>query len=139
MIDKKSFYHGAALLSALEDSRCQSIVKHDAGYLANGDRLFYVKYTTKDRSPWGFSFTVAETLSLRAVSEEFTNIALALVCGGDGICAIPWAKVETLLEDGTGRIATKRQFNKWYSVTGPAGELDYKIPIQSLPSILFDD
>jgi hypothetical protein len=39
MIDKQEFYHGAAILRVVEDSRCQSVNRHNGGFIVN-DQAF---------------------------------------------------------------------------------------------------
>jgi hypothetical protein len=138
MIDKLEFYHGAALVRVIEDSRCETISKHPSGYRVNNGRILAIKYSTKARTPWGFTFSGEDISRLDAASAEFGESAIALVCGGDGICAFSWAIGANLLGGSPGRIAAKRGFAGCYAVSGPAGELKGKVAMNRWPAIVFE-
>jgi len=65
MIDKADFYHGAALAMALNDVRCLDVARCPPGYLVNDQVLAIIKYTTKSRSPWQFTFTTEDLAKLQ--------------------------------------------------------------------------
>ena len=138
MIEKLEFYHGAALVRVIEDPRCESIAKHACGYCVNNDRILAIKYSTKAHSPWGFTFSGDDISRFNAAKAEFGECLLALVCGGDGICALSWALTATLLADSPGRVAAKRGFAGCYAVSGPAGELKGKVAMNRWPAIVFE-
>jgi hypothetical protein len=138
MIEKLEFYHGAALVRVIEDPRCETIVKHAWGYRVNKDRILAIKYSTKARSPWAFTFSGEDVSRFEAASAEFGECAIALVCGGDGICALSWPMCASLLGGSPGRIAAKRGFAGCYAVSGPAGELKGKVAMNRWPAILFE-
>jgi hypothetical protein len=138
MIEKLEFYHGAALVRVIEDPRCQTIVKHPVGYRVNTNRILAIKYSTKARSPWGFTFSGEDIARLDAATTEFGDCLIALVCGGDGICALSWKVATALLSESPGRIAAKRGFAGCYAVNGPAGELKRKVAMNRWPAIVFD-
>ena len=88
MIDKADFYHGAALAKALDDPRCIEVVRCPPGYLVNDTVLALIKYTTKNHSPWQFTFTAEDVARLQHCPDGVDRVILALVCASDGICAI---------------------------------------------------
>lgn len=139
MIDKADFYHGAALAMALDDSRCKDVAKCPPGYLVNDDVLAIVKYTTKNHSPWQFTFSTEDIARLQHCPDGVDRVVLALVCAGDGICAISAEAACALLEDAAAWISVKRKFRGWYGVSGPAGRLETKVAIKRWPEILFQD
>lgn len=138
MIDKQEFYHGAAILRILEDVRCQSVQKHDFGYQINERIFVFLKYTTKSRSPWQFTFSREDVGRLSSLVSSYRKIVIALICGGDGICAVPWVDVEELIKGEAGWLSVRRNFNKRYGVTGPAGKLGKKVSRSEWPSVIFD-
>lgn len=138
MIEKLEFYHGAALVRLIEDPRCGSVSKYECGYRVNDRCLVAIKYSTKARSPWGFSFSQDDIDRLQIMAKQFGDCLVALVCGGDGICALSWKELETLLASAPGGISAKRSFSGCYSVSGPAGTLRRKIPMNRWPNIVFD-
>jgi hypothetical protein len=138
MIEKLEFYHGAALVRVIEDPRCETIAKHTCGYRVNNGRILAIKYSTRAHSPWGFTFSGDDISRFNAAKAEFGDCLIALVCGGDGICALSWSLVATLLANSPGRIAAKRGFAGCYAVSGPAGALKGKIAMNRWPAIVFE-
>jgi hypothetical protein len=138
MIEKLEFYHGAALLRLIQDSRCETIGKHGCGYRVNQQRFVSIKYSTKTHSPWSFTFSEDDIIRLCAAEGEFGGCVIAFVCGGDGVCALSWKSVVDLLKNAPGGIAAKRGFAGCYAVSGPAGPLKGKIAMNRWPGIIFD-
>jgi hypothetical protein len=138
MIEKLEFYHGAALVRVIEDPRCKTIAKHACGYRVNDTRILAIKYSTKANSPWGFTFSQEDISRFSAANDEFGDCSLALVCGGDGVCALSWATVAELLAHAPGRIAAKRGFAGCYAVNGSAGSLKGKVAMNRWPAIVFE-
>jgi len=137
MIEKREFYHGAALVRLLEDARCKRVGKHEFGYIVNDTTFVFLKYTTKSRSPWRFSFSIDEVRRLNLLASQFREIIISMVCGGDGVCAVSWRDASKLLGDKAGWICARRKFNEQYSVAGQAGPLPGKISLRTWPSIAF--
>lgn|SRR3990172_3471739 len=138
MIDKQEYYHGAAIVRLLEDGRYKTVIKHSLGYMINGEVIVLVKYSTKNRSPWRFTFTLDEMVSVEILGKQNTRMAIALICGGDGICAITVGELRSIMGDNPGWIAAKRNYNEQYGVSGPSGKLERKIGFQRWPSIVFE-
>jgi hypothetical protein len=138
MIEKLEFYHGAALVRVIEDPRCETIAKHAYGYRVNGTRILAIKYSTHARSPWGFTFSEEDISRFGSANAEFGECFIALVCGGDGVCALSWAIASALLAQSPGRIAAKRGFAGCYAVTGPAGAMKGKVAMNRWPAIIFE-
>ena len=138
MIEKQDFRHGAAMLCVLDDPRCREVRKSGVGYAVNGTALAFLKYSTKARSPWRFGFGAEEMRRLGA-SAESRRVAIGLICGGDGVCAITLAEAEFLMGGVVGWIAVRRRFHEIYGVSGPAGTLPRKVPRHRWPAIVFDE
>lgn len=139
MIEKLEFYHGAALVRVIEDPRCTRIAKHACGYVVNQNRIISIKYSTKAHSPWGFTFSQDDLNRISKAEEEIKGCVVAFVCGGDGICVLPWTDVLALLEKSPGRIGAKRGFAGCYAVSGPAGEMKGKVAMNRWPAIVFEE
>jgi hypothetical protein len=137
MIDKQEYYHGAAIIRLLEDERCQKLRQHNLGYMVNDESFIFLKYSTKSRSPWRFSFSSDEIERLNSLADSFKKIILALICGGDGICAISWQEATGLLTNDAGWISAKRNFNEQYAVAGSQGKLKGKVSLREWPAIVF--
>lgn len=138
MIDKQNYYHGAAVISILEHKDCKSIRKNNIIYIVNDNKLVLIKYTTKHRSPWIFTFSNDEINRLHDLSLKTQNIILAFVCAGDGICSICYSEFQTLLTNAPGWISINRKFGKQYKVSGTNGELKGKISVSRWPQIIFN-
>ena len=139
MLEKLEYYHGAAIIRLLEDERCGDIKRHKLlGYVVNLHTFILLKYSTKGRSPWGFTFDQEDVDRASRVAADYQRVILGLICGGDGICAINWEEGRRLLADQPGRIAVGRKHNHSYSVWGTAGELKWKVPVNRWPSLVFD-
>lgn len=138
MIEKLDFYHGAAIVKIVEDSRCRTICNSKFGYVVNGENLVFLKYTTKNHSPWAFTVSADDIRRLEDARELFGSRSVGFVCGGDGICSAPWESVTELLGGKPGWIAARRKFNGCYSVSGPTGTLARKVALNQWPAILFE-
>ena len=139
MIDKREFYHGVAVIRLLEDGRCQRVRRDESGYIVNDEIFVFLKYTTKQRSPWRFSFSDDEVQRLNVLAGRFQIIAVAMICGGDGICAVSWRETSDLLGNNAGWISAGRKFNEQYAVAGQAGKLSGKVSLGEWPSIIFEE
>jgi hypothetical protein len=85
MIYKQDYYQGVSVLRVLDDPRFVSIRKHEFGFIVNGDIFFLVKYTTKPRPPWRFTFTQDELNRIAPLIGSYKRLVVAFVCAGDGI------------------------------------------------------
>ena len=139
MIDKADFYHGAALATALHDSRCLDIARWPPGYLINDSVWALLKYTTKAGTPWQFTFTAEDVARLQHCPDGAERVVLALVCGGDGICTFSAETACALLDDAAGGLSVRRKYRSWYGISGPAGRLETKVALRRWPEILFQD
>lgn len=127
-IKKQAFYEGAALYLLARTGDVRSI-RYDAPFfLLNECLSVLLKYSTKIRSPWGFTFTSDEQLLLRNRGSE-CEIVLALVCGADGVAAITYdayVKIASLRKSAI-HISCYRQHGEHYEINGPDGILDGKV------------
>ena len=125
---KQEFYEGAALHLLARSGKITAL-KYDPPFFTINNRLSVcLKYSTKGRSPWGFTFTTDEQglLSARAKCSE---LIIGLICGSDGIAAITFKDYRAIAgrRRGAIHIACYRNHREHYSVNGPSGELSRKI------------
>jgi hypothetical protein len=138
MLDKSAYYHGATVVPVLEDLRCRSIRKlSNFGYVVNDDTFVFIKYTTKARSPWRFTFDQEDIDRCAHMSGEHRRSVFGFVCGGDGVCAVDWIQGRDLLGTKPGWIAAARKHNHSYSVWGSKGELKRKVSLGKWPALVF--
>ncbi len=138
MLEKQEFYWGAAIVRVLDDSRCASLSKAEYGYLINSTHFIVLKYSTKSRTPWRFSFGEDEIKRFVDASDRYKSVVIGLICGGDGVCAIYWEQAMALLGAKPGWVSVRRNFHKRYAVAGQKDELNGKISIRDWPGLLFE-
>jgi hypothetical protein len=127
-IRKQEFYEGAALHILARKGVITSI-RYDAPLFWVNERLYLLlKYCTKTRSPWGFTFTPDEQRIL-AHKRMQANIVIGMICGGDGVAAISFDQYcEVVSDHATSvHIACYRAYDEHYEVNGPKGTLGGKI------------
>jgi hypothetical protein len=137
MIDKQEFYHGAALIRLLNDPRCKSLTRHQMGYCVNGAVFVLLKYTTKHRSPWRYTFTDEEINQIHESAGRFVETIIVFINAGDGISALSLEELDTVLGPSIGWISMARKFNEQYAVSGSRGSLKHKISLTRWPALVF--
>ncbi len=136
-IKKQDFYEGAALHLLARTNQVKSI-RYDAPLFLINDRLLVLlKYSTRIRSPWGFTFTPDEQLILQKKASK-SSLMIGLICGDDGVAAISYS---SYLSVATPRkaaihIACYRQHSEHYEVSGPDGTLNRKVAPSNWQRIL---
>src|SRR5258708_3687340 len=88
-IKKQEFYEGAALHLLARTGQVTSIRYIAPFFVLNTDLLVLLKYSTRGRSPWGFTFMPKEQGLLRSRSAEIRTV-IGLICGADGVAALPY-------------------------------------------------
>jgi len=128
-IRKQDFYEGAALYSLIKAAGAAHI-RYDAPFFIVDDRVvLYLKYSTRVRSPWGFTFSAEEHTLLERPRAE-GGVTIALICGEDGIACMGIDSLKSIARNkGTAsRIACFRRHGEHYGISGPDGALDSKVP-----------
>ena len=75
-IQKQEFYEGAALHILARTEQIAGILFDAPFFLLNGRCLVLLKYSTKGRSPWSFSFTESEQVQLRKKAAQYDRMRL---------------------------------------------------------------
>jgi hypothetical protein len=121
-IQKQDFYEGAALRRLSTSSGSFGLQFDSPFYVIDSRLALYIKYTTKARSPWGFTFSESELAGL-VRRARITPVVLGFVCGSDGIAALELTSLLQLLTTRRAgfHISCRREHGKHYSVAGPAG------------------
>jgi hypothetical protein len=127
-IRKHEFYEGAAIHQLVRTGGVQSLRYESPCFIVNERLWVYLKYSTKGRSPWSFTFTVDE----QGLLEDHSNhhpLVLGLICGSDGIAALGYGPYSVVASRRTTavRVACFRRHGEHYAVSGPDGELPGKI------------
>ena len=136
-IKKQEFYEGAALHLLARTGGITSIRYEAPFFRLNNQLLVYLKYSTRGRSPWGFTFMPDEQVLLqnRAPGSE---IVIGLICGADGVAALTYDAYRRVAAHRTSalHIACYRQHGEHYEVNGPDGKLDRKVAPSNWQRIL---
>ena len=136
-IKKQDFYEGAALHLLARTNQVKSILYDPPFYLINSDVSVLLKYCTRIRSPWSFTFTEDEQATLNRASKQ-RSLVIGLICGSDGVAAIGY---ESFLTVATPRqaaihIACYRGHWEHYAINGPDGTLDRRVSPSNWQRIL---
>lgn len=127
-IAKQAFYEGAALHQLIRSNGVRSLQFDDPFFVLNGRLLAYLKYSTKVRSPWAFTFTAEEQVLLneRAVDRQIT---MGLICAGDGIAAVSYEDYLSIAapRKSAVHVACYRKHGEHYEVSGPDGVVSRKV------------
>lgn len=126
-IAKQEFYEGAALRILACEAPLRTISFEPPFFVLNEATWAYIKYCTRGRSPWGFTFAPTEHERMIQCTR---NVVIGLVCGSDGIAAITLQEYREVVGEGlsASRIACRRRHGEHYEVTGPNGSLHHKVP-----------
>jgi hypothetical protein len=127
-IKKQEFYEGAALHLLARGGGITGIRYEAPFFLLNNQLLVYLKYSTRGRSPWGFTFMPDEQALLQAKARKF-RIIIGLICGADGVAGFDYEAYRSVaaLRAAAVHIACYRQHGEHYEVNGPDGRLNEKI------------
>ena len=136
-IKKQEFYEGAAL-HLIARTGTVATLKYEAPFFLFNDRLsVLLKYSTRGRSPWGFTFTADEQEILQARAANFKT-AIGLICGADGVAAVSYESYLNIaaLRKAAVHLACFRNHGEHYEVSGPDGPLGKKVSPSSWQKIL---
>jgi hypothetical protein len=136
-IKKQEFYEGAALHILARSGRIAGLRYDQPFFMLRDGVLILFKYSTRNRSPWAFTFTLDERTLLETKAKS-SDIVLGLGCGSDGIAAITYEEFGTVAASprSPAHISCYRDHGEQYEVNGPAGRLDRKVPPSRWPNIL---
>lgn len=136
-LKKQEFYEGAALHLIAKSGNVESVRYEHPFFVFNKRVAVLLKYSTRGRSPWGFTFTPDEQrgLASRAVAMK---TMVGLICGSDGIAAVTFRSFIDVapLTEASIHIACYRAHGEHYEVRGPVGSLDRKVAPSNWPRIL---
>ena len=127
-IKKQEFYEGAALHQLARRGKVRSLRYKPPFFHVNEDFIVLLKYCTKTRSPWAFTFTPEEQQLLGSTAQG-SRVAIGLVCGADGIVSLDYHAFSRIVGRRTiaARVACFRLHREHYEVSGPEGVLPRKV------------
>jgi hypothetical protein len=129
VIRKHNFYEGAALSMLIRAAGAMHVIFQEPFFVVDGRLVLYLKYSTKVRSPWNFTFTAEEQILL---TEPISPVAptIALICGEDGVAALSMEDYESIVNverNTAAHVACFRRHGEYYEISGPNGVLQTKI------------
>lgn len=136
-IKKQEFYEGAALYLLARSGGIASIRYEPPFFLLNDRLLVYLKYSTRGRSPWGFTFMPDEQVLLQVRASK-SQVVIGLICGADGVAALNYDAYRSVAapRKSAVHIACYRRHGEHYEVNAPDGRLDRKIAPSNWQRIL---
>ena len=136
-IKKQEFYEGAALHLLARTNGVMTIGYEAPFFVINNLVLVHLKYSTRGRSPWGFTFTTDEQVLLQKNASQL-KIVIGLICGADGVAAFSYDADRTVaaIRKSSVHIACYRKHGEHYEVNGPDGTLDGKVAPSNWQRIL---
>ena len=128
-IKKQEFYEGAALHLLIRGGGVTKIVYKAPLFEVNDRLLILLKYTTKGRSPWGFTFMPDEQILLHTM-ERSRPLVIGLICAFDGVAVITEGDFRSLASptNWSVHISCYREHRGHYEINGPIGTLPRKVP-----------
>ncbi len=138
-IKKQEFYEGAALHLIIRGGQIAGIRYEEPFFLLNDQLSILLKYSTRGRSPWGFTFTADEQMLLQTRA-TMSKTAIGLICGADGVAAFDYQLYRSIasLRKTSVHVACYRQHGEHYEVSGPDGMLKRKVAPSNWKKLLED-
>jgi hypothetical protein len=136
-IRKQEFYEGAALHILARSGKVTGLRYEPPLFTVNDTLQVLLKYSTKGRSPWGFTFMPDEQELLAATALDFA-LVVGLVCGSDGVVAVDFDDYRSIAapRQSSIHISCYRDHGQHYQVNGPDGTLSRKVPPSNWQRIL---
>lgn len=136
-------YYGM-VFAQLADSHQSVIIRklrdYPSGTFLINDRAgLLIKYATRRKGPWGFTFAAEHKRAIEGLSYAYEGLVIALVCGRDGIAAISYNDISTILtlaDDKAQAVSVRRRLRRMYSISGPVAELKHRVSKSSLPNLI---
>lgn len=126
---KQEFYEGAAIHLLARTGKVAGVRFESPFFVFNDKVLVLLKYSTRVRSPWAFTFTPSEQAALISQSTR-DDLVIALVCGSDGVAAFRYAEYLSIAapREQAVHVACYRRHGEHYEVNGPDGTMRRKVP-----------
>ena len=136
-IKKQEFYEGAAIHILARSGGIAGIKYESPLFFVNNHLLVLLKYSTRGRSPWGFTFMPDEQMLLYKRGAE-SKIIIGLICGADGVAAFTYDAYLKIaaLRDSAIHLACYRKHGEHYEVSGPDGTFERKVSPSNWQRIL---
>jgi hypothetical protein len=144
MTSDYKLYQGAVfteLLDSVDEQLSIRAIREEGrlGAYIVSDRVgLYIKHSAVRMSPWQFTFSKANALALMELRRRTPKVFIVFVCWLDGMMCASLDELTEILGAGVSEqawVRIQRRKNEWYSVSGAAGDMQYKKP-QGLGAII---
>lgn len=148
MITTRDSYEGVVLRHLIkhdDTARIAEIGDKAGHFCLNDDAFLLVKYSSRNCSPWRFTFRPDDVKTLVSDQSQgglFGGSYLCLVCGFQSLCALredEWSSLldlNTTVEQQT--VVVRRSPRSSFEVTSSAGSLNRTIPASRFPALIFE-
>lgn len=148
MINNRDPYDGIVLRSLAkygEPFQIADLGDKAGHFCLNEDAFLLVKYASRNRSPWQFTFRPDDIETL--VNDHnrgglFGGSYVCLVCGYNSLCALQEGEWSVLLDlnevENQQTICVRRSPRSSFEVTGFAGSLSRKVSASRFPALIFE-
>ena len=138
-LKKQEFYEGAALHLLARTGSVTSLSYVSPFFYFNKSVAALLKYSTKGRSPWGFTFTPEEQTLLQETARNAAfRTVIGLVCGSDGVASFTYQSFQEIAPPRAAalHLSCYRPHRNHYEVCGPDGTLSRKVAPSNWQKIL---
>ena len=146
MLKEYEFYYGSVLARLI--SKCNQSIevktyasKSNSSFVLNDCVGLYIKFSTHRLSPWRFTFQKDHQDEFSEMKSELDDVFLILVCETDGIVALSFSEVKSILDENhlaTEWVSVTRRKREQYTVKGSDGTLDFKVAESDFPMKVID-
>jgi len=142
-IQEQDIYHGPALMHVVEHPSFKALNKASkvyGHYLINTDRHLFVKYSTKKKSPWQFTFNPIDFKAMVSNNIKGAKVYIALVCGRSTICALTISELNDIVDltaKSVQTVTVKVPSGGSCHVHGSDGELKNAVAHNAFPTKVF--
>jgi len=135
MTSDYKLYQGAVfteLLDSVDEQLSIRAIREEGrlGAYIVSDRVgLYIKHSAVRMSPWQFTFSKANALALMELRRRTPKVFIVFVCWLDGMMCASLDELTEILGAGVSEqawVRIQRRKNEWYSVSGAAGDMQYK-------------
>jgi hypothetical protein len=140
-VNEMDTYHGLALMQIIKSDDFTSINRFDttvrSAYIINHNTGLYVKYSTREQSPWRFSFSADEWQRLTSLVSRYPRTFIVFVCGLDEFCVLDWDQLNSVVNQ-PGWVEVSRERSMYFRVRGSLGWLGGTVPPSAFPRVVLE-
>ena len=145
MIKEFEFFHGVVFTRLLHGTQRPVSIQafkptSNASYVVDDTVGIYIKYSSKQMTPWRFTFSQTHKTEIDLLRANMPNVFIVLVCNDDGVVCLSYDELKRIMSDqqeGFQWISATRHKREMYSIEGSDGRLEFKVGKNDFPKKLF--